>query len=239
MTKKNKNKKHSNQHSGQHTKQNSKQHTKIHTKPKTKKQILRPHIIDKYCGIYKTDITGKETKELYKSCRKVKYCRKYKCKNIDSKFTKRKLKKLGPEFDSLIIRSLNKACPEPIIEDETEDEVSKVSSKTSSKRVSSKTSSKRSSKRSSKSSKSSNQEDMDRLQCEKRELKRIYKEHDMDILHNKVLQCDNITCNKEQKKFYNNIFNQKELKLKKNQKKLLSQKNLEDIVDMEAIERGD
>ena len=225
MTKKNKNKKHSNQHSGQHTKQNSKQHTKIHTKQKTKKHILRPHIIDKYCGIYKTDITGKETKELYKSCRKVKYCRKYKCKNIDSKFTKRKLKKLGPEFDSLIIRSLNKACPEPIIEDETEDEVSKVSSKRSSK--------------SSKSFKSSNQEDMDRLHCEKRELKKIYKEHDMDILHNKVLQCDNITCNKEQKKFYNNIFNQKELKLKKNQKKLLSQKNLEDIVDMEAIERGD
>jgi len=211
-----KNKKHSNQHSGQHT------------KPKTKKQILRPHIIDKYCGIYKTDITGKETKELYKSCRKVKYCRKYKCKNIDSKFTKRKLKKLGPEFDSLIIRSLNKACPEPIIEDETEVEASKTSSKTSSKGVSSK-----------RSSKSSNQEDMDRLQCEKRELKKIYKEHDMDILHNKVLQCDNITCNKEQKKFYNNIFNQKELKLKKNQKKLLSQKNLEDIVDMEAIERGD
>ena len=219
-----KNKKHSKQHSGQHTKH--------HSKPKTKKQILRPHIIDKYCGIYKTDITGKETKELYKSCRKVKYCRKYKCKNIDSKFTKRKLKKLGPEFDSLIIRSLNKACPEPIIEDETEDEVSKSSSKASSKRVSSKVSSKR-------SSKSSNQEDMDRLQCEKRELKRIYKEHDMDILHNKVLHCDNITCNKEQKKFYNNIFNQKQLKLKKNQKQLLSQKNLEDIVDMEAIERGD
>uniref|UniRef100_A0A6C0EXM3 Uncharacterized protein n=1 Tax=viral metagenome TaxID=1070528 RepID=A0A6C0EXM3_9ZZZZ len=218
MTKKNK--KHSKQHSGQHT------------KPKTKKHILRPHIIDKYCGIYKTDITGKETKELYKSCRKVKYCRKYKCKNIDSKFTKRKLKKLGPEFDSLIIRSLNIACPEPIIEDETEDDLSKVSSKTSSKGVSSKSSSKA-------SSKSSNHEDMDRLQCEKRELKKIYKEHDMDILHNKVLQCDNITCNKEQKKFYNNIFNQKELKLKKNQKQLLSRKNLEDIVDMEAIERGD
>ena len=234
MTKKNK--KQSKQHSGQDTKHHSKQNTK----PKTKKQILRPHIIDKYCGIYKTDITGKETKELYKSCRKVKYCRKYKCKNIDSKFTKRKLKKLGPEFDSLIIRSLNKACPEPIIEDETEDEVSKASSKRVSSKASSKTSSKRSSKASSKaSSKESNHVNMDKLQCEKRELKRIYKEHDMDILHNKVLDCDNITCKKEQKKFYNKIFNEKELKLKKEQKVLVEHKNLEDIADMEAIERGD
>ena len=45
----------------------------------------RPHNIDKYCGFYKTDINGKINKKLYNSCKINKYCRKYKCQDIDSK----------------------------------------------------------------------------------------------------------------------------------------------------------
>ena len=48
--------------------------------------------IKQYCDYYKKDITGKINKQLYKSCKINQYCRKYKCKKIDSKFRKAKRK---------------------------------------------------------------------------------------------------------------------------------------------------
>ena len=67
--------------------------------------------IEKYCSFYKHDITGKINKQLYRSCKINKYCRKYKCKNIDEKLINQQKKKLGPNYNTLVLGSLRSACP--------------------------------------------------------------------------------------------------------------------------------
>ena len=91
-------------------------------KTKTSKHIKRPHIIDKYCGIYKKDLNGKSNKKLYKSCKINQYCRKYKCQNIDSKFANEKRKKLGTSYKNIIFNKMRTECPlvyknEDVVED--------------------------------------------------------------------------------------------------------------------------
>lgn len=44
--------------------------------------------IKKYCANYKHDYLGKHNKSLYNACKINQYCRKTKCKDIDSKFDK-------------------------------------------------------------------------------------------------------------------------------------------------------
>ena len=77
---------------------------KSHHKKKYKRNI------EKYCKYYKTDINGKINKPLYNSCKTNKYCRKYKCKNIDEKLIKGLTKKLGSNYNNLIVESLFNDC---------------------------------------------------------------------------------------------------------------------------------
>ena len=80
---------------------NTKQ-TQKHNKPKTIKQ---------YCEIYKNDVTGKVNMPLYNSCKINQYCRKYKCKDIDKKFKQSQIKKLGTNYNTLLMSSLYNKCP--------------------------------------------------------------------------------------------------------------------------------
>lgn len=79
--------------------------------------------------------------------------------------------------------------------------------------------------------------------CEIKTLKKLYKKYDMDDLYNKLLECDKITCAKEKKIFYTNLFRTKQIKLKKKQKMILADEeakeedNLEP--DMYLIKNGD
>ena len=79
--------------------------------------------------------------------------------------------------------------------------------------------------------------------CEIKTLKELYKKYDMDDLYNKLLECDKITCAKEKKIFYTNLFRTKQIKLKKKQKMILADEeakeedNLEP--DMDLIKNGD
>jgi len=77
--------------------------------------------------------------------------------------------------------------------------------------------------------------------CETKTLKKFYKKYDMDDLYNKLLECDKLTCAKEKKIFYTNLFRTKQIKLKKKQKIILAeieeQENPEP--DMDLIENGD
>jgi hypothetical protein len=77
--------------------------------------------------------------------------------------------------------------------------------------------------------------------CEKKTLKKFYEKYDMDDLYNKLLECDKLTCAKEKKIFYTNLFRTNQIKLKKKQKiilaKLEEQENPEP--DMDLIENGD
>ena len=72
----------------------------------------RPHNIDKYCGFYKTDINGKINKKLYNSCKINKYCRKYKCQDIDSKMINIKKTKIGANYNKIIFDKILSSCPE-------------------------------------------------------------------------------------------------------------------------------
>ena len=97
------------------TKSKSKHTKSKHTKSKytkskhTKKSNKRG--IEKYCNFYKNDINGKINKQLYRSCKINKYCRKYKCKSIDDKMSKQQLNKLGHNYNKLVLDSLHSACP--------------------------------------------------------------------------------------------------------------------------------
>ena len=71
------------------------------TKNKNKKNKTK-RIIDKYCSFYKTDINGKINKKLFLSCKLNKYCRKYKCKDIDYKMIKLKKKQIGLNYNTII-----------------------------------------------------------------------------------------------------------------------------------------
>ena len=77
--------------------------------------------------------------------------------------------------------------------------------------------------------------------CERKTLKKFYKKYDMDDLYDKLLECDKLTCAKEKKIFYTNLFRLKQIKLKKKQKMILkeleTQENPEP--DMDLIKNGD
>lgn len=91
------------------TKDTKKSNTKLTNKLTNK--LKNKRTIEKYCSFYKNDITGKLNKQLYRSCKINKYCRKYKCKNIDEKIIKQQKKKLGQNYNTLILSSLRSACP--------------------------------------------------------------------------------------------------------------------------------
>lgn len=91
-------------------------HTKNKHTKKTSIKLKKKRTIEKYCNFYKTDINGKLNKQLYRSCKINKYCRKYKCKKIDDKIISEQKKKLGPNYNTLVLGSLRSACP--IIEED-------------------------------------------------------------------------------------------------------------------------
>ena len=175
-------------------------HTKSkHTKSKhTKKSNKRG--IEKYCGFFKNDINGKLNKQLYRSCKINKYCRKYKCNNIDDKIIKDKIKKLGQNYNTLVINSLRSACPIP-------DEDNNINNK-------------------------------NRKICETKALHKFYKENNMGDIYNKVVDCDKKTCSKENKIFNTNLFRQKQLKLKKNQREIIDEEHFMEEADVEMIEKN-
>ena len=77
--------------------------------------------------------------------------------------------------------------------------------------------------------------------CEAKTLKKFYEKYDMVDLYNKLIECDKLTCAKEKKIFYTNLFRTKQIKLKKKQKIILAeieeQENPEP--DMYLIKNGD
>lgn len=89
-----------------------------HSKTKNRKNNKKPHNIDKYCKYYKNDINGKPNKNLYNSCKINKYCRKYKCQNIDVKLLQAKQKHIGQEYNKIIFNKIKSSCPENILEDD-------------------------------------------------------------------------------------------------------------------------
>ena len=99
-----------------HSKSKNRKTTKNkHTKSK---KIKRPHVIDKICKVYKKDINGKLNKKLYNSCKINKYCRKYKCQDIDSKILKAKQKHFGNDYNKIIFDKIKLSCPQNILEDD-------------------------------------------------------------------------------------------------------------------------
>ena len=77
--------------------------------------------------------------------------------------------------------------------------------------------------------------------CEKKTLQKLYKKYDMNDLYNKLNECDKITCIKEKKIFYTNLFRTKQIKLKKKQKIILLEEEAHDNPDpdMDLIVNGD
>jgi hypothetical protein len=74
-------------------------------------RVNKSRVVDKYCGIYKKDINGKTNKDLYKDCKTNKYCRKYKCKNIDLKLIKKQTKKFGENYNNVLFEHIKEYCP--------------------------------------------------------------------------------------------------------------------------------
>ena len=173
-----------------------------HSKSKHSKNKKKTHIIDKYCGYYKTDINGKINKNLYNSCKINKYCRKYKCQDIDYKMIKAKQKHIGFNYNKIIFDKIKESCNQNIT-----DKV--LFNKKKNK------------------------------QCENNAIKNIFKDNNMEELYNKSKECDNIICAKEQTIFNQNLFRQKQIKLKKSQKNKLNKIDLTTKVDMDLIKRGD
>lgn len=77
--------------------------------------------------------------------------------------------------------------------------------------------------------------------CEAKTLKKIYEKYDMTDLYNKLIECDKITCAKEKKIFYTNLFRTKQIKLKKKQKIILAEIEEQENPkpDMYLIKNGD
>jgi len=88
------------------------------SKKTSKLKHKKRHIIDKYCGYYKTDINGKINKNLYNSCKKNKYCRKYRCQDIDYKMIKAKQKNIGFNYNKIIFDKIKESCNQNIISDD-------------------------------------------------------------------------------------------------------------------------
>jgi hypothetical protein len=77
---------------------------------------LKPKTIKQLCEIYRKDINGKVNMPLYNSCKINQYCRKYKCKNIDKKFKDAQIKKLGTNYNTLLLSSLHSKCPSTMVD---------------------------------------------------------------------------------------------------------------------------
>ena len=77
--------------------------------------------------------------------------------------------------------------------------------------------------------------------CEKKALKNIYEKYGISDIYDKLNECNTVTCAKEKKIFYTNLFRTKEIKLKKQQKILLEElkENEDPKPDMDLIENGD
>jgi hypothetical protein len=77
--------------------------------------------------------------------------------------------------------------------------------------------------------------------CEAKTLKKFYEKYDMSDLYNKLIECDKITCAKEKKIFYTNLFRTKQIKLKKKQKIILAEIEEQENPkpDMYLIKNGD
>ena len=75
--------------------------------------------------------------------------------------------------------------------------------------------------------------------CETKSLKELYNKYGIVDIYNKLNNCDKVVCAKEKKIFYNNLFRTKQIKLKKNQKILLAQKEKLEEPDMDLIINGD
>ena len=172
------------------------------TKKSKLKHNKHKNIIDKYCGYYKTDINGKINKNLYSSCKINKYCRKYKCQDIDNKMLKAKQKNIGFNYNKIIFDKIKESCNQNITDD---DKIFKKKSK----------------------------------QCANNAIKQIFKENNMEEIYNKSKECDKITCIKEQKIFNQNLFRQKQIKLKKSKKAKIIDNDVKNEVDLDLIERGD
>jgi len=183
--------------------------------------------VDKYCSIYKTDIDGKpnKNKKLYKTCKLSRYCRKYKCNNIDAKLTKAMAKQFGENYKDLLFNKIRDSCPLKLhsnsnyVDDGVYDGSSGGMSNSSS------------------DSGSSNSDDMKNLKkCELKATRQFYKDNKMSDLYKKVVRCDNILCVKEHKLFNKNLFEYNKIMLKKKDKDI---HNLKNEVDMDLITRGD
>ena len=81
-------------------------------KIKEKKNKYKPPSVESYCKAFnKKDILGKVNKELYKSCKVYKYCRKTKCNKIDEKMIKEQTNMFGKKYNMFIQGYLRKYCP--------------------------------------------------------------------------------------------------------------------------------
>ena len=236
------------------TKKQSKTSIKSKKSKKSKKIIHKPHLIDKYCSIYKLDITGKPNKPLYNSCKANKYCRKYKCKNIDSIFTNEKLKILGSDYDNIILTSIKNACPldlenidnahsnykyganydtHTIHNDADDEDIKSVDYDVNNINYENTENTKY----------DSSKDKINKLikkqhkQCVNKTLKKIYKAHAMDKLYKKLKKCDNTVCSKPNTLFNANLFRKKQQKLKHKESRLLHKKYIEDETDMDLIVR--
>jgi hypothetical protein len=75
--------------------------------------------------------------------------------------------------------------------------------------------------------------------CENKTLKELYNKYGIVDIYNKLNNCDKVICSKEKKIFYDNLFRTKQIKLKKNQRLLLAQKDKLEEPDMDLIVNGD
>jgi hypothetical protein len=75
--------------------------------------------------------------------------------------------------------------------------------------------------------------------CENKTLKELYNKYGIVDIYKKLNNCDKVICAKEKKIFYNNLFRTKQIKLKKNQRILLAQKDKFEEPDMDLIVNGD
>jgi hypothetical protein len=88
---------------------------KTHEIKKRKKNKKRfhagiPKTINQFCEMYKKDILGNPTKDIYESCKINKLCRKTKCQNIDKKFYNTAINKLGKNYKTLLLGYINSKC---------------------------------------------------------------------------------------------------------------------------------
>ena len=198
--------------------------SRSHTKSKHKN-----HNVDKYCSIYKTDIDGKpnKNKKLYKTCKLSRYCRKYKCNNIDAKLTKAMAKQFGENYKDLLFNKIRDSCPLKLHSNSNYDDDGLYEG------------SRDGSGSDSNDSGNASSSDMKNLRkCELKATRQFYKDNKMSDLYKKVVRCDNILCAKEHKLFNKNLFEYNKIMLKKKDKDIHIH-NLKNEVDMDLITRGD